>query len=88
MGYKKCCDHHSNNPKCPSHISVISKTKAYIKDRETDSKKDGVDHPHQNQNLDQDGYSSQVLPPKQYRRSISVRYPLVIESFLMVKNTF
>src|SRR4030042_476911 len=59
MGNEECRDHCANNSQCPSHKPVVFRLKANIKDRQSGGQEKAVDHPHQDQNLNDNGYGSQ-----------------------------
>src|SRR4030043_138231 len=61
MGNEECRDHCTDNPQCPSHAPVVFRIKADIKDRQPDGQEEAVDPPHQDQNLNDNGYSPQFF---------------------------
>jgi hypothetical protein len=59
MGNEECRNQRADNPQSPSQEPVVSRMKANIKDRQPDGQEEAVEHPHQDQNLNDNGYRSQ-----------------------------
>src|SRR4030042_2665269 len=59
MGNEECRDHCADNHQRPSQEPVVFRIKANIKDRQPGCQEEAIEHPHQDQNLNDNGYSSQ-----------------------------